>query len=87
MGKEISFNRIMIQENIRNGQKNEKGLLEYFANGNWYPIKDFTTIGYKRLFRFDLVSTSKIRISIIQASKGPVEIRNLGLYLASPLEK
>ena len=84
-GKKISFDRAMVQENIATGQKIETALLEYWDGKAWKTISDFTTVGYKRLLRFDAVNTTKARITIT-AAKGPVQLAALGFYKASSRE-
>ena len=83
---EVSFDRAMFQENIAAGQHNEKALLEYWNKNGWEKISEFTTIGYKRLLRFDIIKTNKVRITIIK-SKGNVQLAEVGFYKASPMEE
>jgi alpha-L-fucosidase len=78
----VSFDRALFQENIVNGQNNEEAILEYWSEGEWKVISKFTTIGYKRLLRFPLVKTVKIRITI-QKTKWPVQLADIGFYKAS----
>ena len=82
----MSFDRAMFQENIAAGQHNEKALLEYWNKNGWEKISEFTTIGYKRLLRFDIIKTNKVRITIIK-SKGNVQLAEVGFYKASPMEE
>jgi alpha-L-fucosidase len=83
---EVSFNRAMLQENIANGQHNEQALIEHWNNNQWQKLLAFTTIGYKRLLRFDIIKTNKVRITIVK-SKGAVQIAEMGFYMASPKEE
>jgi alpha-L-fucosidase len=82
----VSFDRALFQENITTGQKAEEALLEYWKDGAWKTIATFTTIGYKRLLRFPLVTTEKVRLTIRKA-KGPVQVAEIGLYKASAKEE
>ena len=50
--KPATFDRILLQENIHNGQSIKSGLLEYWDGSNWQKLSSFSTIGYKRLLRF-----------------------------------
>ena len=81
------FDRIALQENIRNGQFIESGVIEYWDGNEWQPIQQFTTVGYKKLMRFKEVMASKVRITFI-AAKGAkkVQLSEMGLYKASSLE-
>jgi alpha-L-fucosidase len=84
--KKISFDRAMLQENIANGQLNESARLEYWADGQWKTLSEFTTVGYKRLLRFPQVSTTKVRLTVLK-SKQPVQLAELGFFKASPKEE
>ena len=83
--KSLTFDRVSLQENITDGQKNAAALLEYWDGKQWKVISQFTTIGYKRLFRIPLITTSKIRITVLEA-KQPVQLAEVGLYKASARE-
>lgn len=83
--KKVSFDRIALQENIAEGQKNEEATLEYWDGKAWRLLSEFTTIGYKRLLRVPLTTTDKIRITV-KKSKSPVQLAELGLYKASSRE-
>lgn len=84
-GKEVSFDRALLQENIATGQRVENAALEYWKNGQWHPLSKFTTIGYKRLLRFPEVTASKVRITVIKA-KHPIQLSEVGFYKASGRE-
>ena len=83
--KPISFDRALLQENIANGQRNAAALLEYWDGTNWQKISEFTTIGYKRLLRFPLVTTTKVRVTVVKAL-APVQLAEVGFYKASDKE-
>ncbi|MFT2010507.1 alpha-L-fucosidase [Pontibacter sp. 13R65] len=80
--KSITFDRVALQENIAEGQKNESALLEYWDGKSWKELSRFTTIGHKRLLRLPLVTTSKLRITVLQ-SKLPVQLAEVGFYKAA----
>ena len=78
------MNRLMLQEYIPLGQRVKKFNIDYFANGQWQPLKikeATTTIGYKRLLRFQTITTNKLRIHFEEA-RGPLCINGLGAYYA-----
>jgi alpha-L-fucosidase len=77
-----SFDRMSLQENISNGQKNASMTIEYLQNGTWKKLSEITTIGYKRLIRFPIIETDKIRLTVTSA-KAPVQLSEFGLYKAS----
>lgn len=60
-----SFNTVVLQEYIPLGQ-NVKGFsISYYKNGKWLPVETdevMTTIGYKRIVRFNTVNAEKLRI-------------------------
>ncbi len=80
-GKPTLFNRFLVQEYIRLGQRVKAFTLEAFINGNWKEIAKATTIGYKRILRFPTVNASKIRINITDSKSCPV-IADIGVYNA-----
>lgn len=80
-----SFDRLLLQENFRNGQRVEEFVLEADSSGSWAEVVRGSTIGYKRLLRFPLVSTQHVRLRILQ-SRGGAEISTIGLYRSAPCE-
>jgi len=83
-GAKRTFNRFLVQEYIPLGQRVRKFALEAWVNDGWEQIDAQTTIGYKRILRFDNVSSQKIRFSILDARGCPV-ISNLEVYHAPKL--
>ena len=83
--KNISFDRISLQENIANGQRNEEALLEYWDGKTWKELSRFTTVGHKKLLRIPVITTSKVRITVLK-SKLPVQLAEVGFYKASARE-
>jgi len=83
--KIIKTDRAMLQENIANGQRIIKGLLEYWDGSSWKKMEEFTTVGYKRLFRFKEIASQKIRLTILE-SKGKVQLAEVGFFKASAKE-
>jgi alpha-L-fucosidase len=80
-GKPTSFNRFLVQEFIRLGQRVQKFSIEAEASEGWKEIASGTTIGYKRILRFPDVTTSKLRLNIL-AAKGSPMISEVGVYNA-----
>lgn len=81
----VQFDRVLLQENIANGQRQVAGKLEYWDGGQWQLLSQITTIGYKRLLKVKPVSTQKVRYTVLQARQ-PVELAEIGFYKASPRE-
>ena len=76
------MNRMMLQEYIPLGQRVKAFVVEYLDKDTWLPVKlneETTTIGYKRLLRFETVETNGIRIRITDA-RGPLCLSNVGVY-------
>lgn len=84
--KAATFDRFMVQENIAEGQRIAEAQLEYWDGSAWKLIKNFTTVGYKRLLRFDAVTASKLRLTVLRAL-APAQIAEVGVYKASIKEK
>ena len=82
--KPTEINRILLQEYIPLGQRAKEFSIEAQVNGKWIEIDRQTTIGYKRILRFDSVKSAAIRVTFLQ-SKGPPTISNLELYRAPNL--
>jgi len=86
--KPTKFNRFLVQEYIRLGQRVKAFTVEALVDGNWKEIAKATTIGYKRILRFPTVKATKVRFTINDSKACPV-IANIGIYnapqiLASP---
>jgi len=81
LGKECLFNRFLVQEYIRLGQRVKAFSVEAFVDGNWKELAKASTIGYKRILRFPSVSARKIRLNILDSKASPL-ISNLGIYNA-----
>lgn len=76
------MNRMMLQEYIPLGQRVKAFVVEYLDKDTWLLVKlneETTTIGYKRLLRFETVETKGIRIRITDA-RGPLCLSNVGVY-------
>jgi len=79
LAKPATFNVALLQENIRLGQRVEEFYIDAWDGQNWKPVAHATTIGYKRLLRFEAVSTQRVRLRITQARACPV-LSSFGLY-------
>jgi alpha-L-fucosidase len=84
----VSFNRFLIQEYIQLGQRVKSFTVEVLANGAWKEIAKETTIGYKRILRFNTVQTTRLRLTITDSKSCPlisnIEIYNAPQILAPP---
>ncbi|MGL4853206.1 MAG: discoidin domain-containing protein [Phocaeicola sp.] len=84
---EQTVNRILLQEYIPLGQRVSKFTVEWLDKGTWKPIEtteEMTTIGYKRIIRFQNVHTTSVRVTFAEA-KGPVCINQVEMFHAPAL--
>ncbi len=81
--KPIKFNRLLLQEYIRLGQRVSKFTVSAMVDGKWQIVDNQTTIGYKRILRFPTTTTDAIRIDI-KAKACPI-ISNIEIYNAPKL--
>ncbi|WP_332368055.1 discoidin domain-containing protein [Spirosoma telluris] len=79
--KPTAFNRFLVQEPIRLGQRVKSFTVEAFVDGNWKEIAKQTTIGYKRILRFPTIEATQLRLTILDAKGSPL-ISNLEVYKA-----
>ena len=84
LDKPTKINRMMLQEYIPLGQRVKAFTVEYDKDGAWLPVKlneETTTIGYKRLLRFETVETAKLHVSITDSRACPT-LNNVEAYYA-----
>lgn len=80
-GREIEFNRFLVQENIALGQRVKRFALRVWKNERYETIAQQTTIGYKRILRFPVVKTRKLQL-VIEDSKASPMITNVEIFKA-----
>ena len=87
--KPTAFNRFVVEEDIRYGQRVKKFSLEAEVDGQWVPLKDelvdhgdgLTTIGHRRIICFPNVTATKLRFTILDSKCEPI-IKRTSVYLA-----
>lgn len=82
--KSTKVNRLMIQEYIPLGQRVESFVVDYLVGKEWFTLnvgEETTTIGYKRLLRFDTIETKAIRLRFLKA-RGPLCISEVAAFYA-----
>ena len=90
--KPTPFNRFVVEEDIRQGQRVKKFSLEAFVDGKWQPLKDalvegsdgLTTIGHRRIICFPTVNATKLRFTVTDSKSVPI-IKRTSVYLAPEL--
>lgn len=96
------INTIVIMENIANGQKVSRYVLEAFVEGEWRELEPrnrltawapydgnpgYETIGHKKIDRVEPVVTQKVRFRCLESITKPVEIRQLSVFRCDPLAR
>lgn len=79
LGENRSVKYVVIQEYIRLGQRVKEFSVESWQDNEWKPLAIATTIGYKRILKFDPVQTDKLRVNITSTKACPV-ISNIEVY-------
>lgn len=74
-------NVFQVREYLPMGQRIKAFTLEVKTNGEWKTVKESTTIGNKRLVRFETTEVEAVRFTIHDAKAAPV-LSEMGLYLA-----
>jgi alpha-L-fucosidase len=74
-----SFDVVLLQEEIRVGQRVEEFALEAWDGNSWRPFAAGTTIGYKCLLRFPEVATERVRLIITKSRTSPT-LSAFGLF-------
>jgi alpha-L-fucosidase len=77
----VTFDRLLLQERIRVGQRIARFALEGWDGAAWRPLVDGTTVGYKRLLRFPATTTDRVRLRIESARSSPT-LSAFGLFRA-----
>ena len=86
LGGPTYFDRIMLQEPSRLGQRIAAFTIEARIEGDWKRIATGTTVGHKRLLRVAGVEADRVRISIDEALALPA-LSRVGLFEASSGER
>ncbi|MDE3250614.1 MAG: alpha-L-fucosidase [Bacteroidota bacterium] len=79
--KAIRFNRFLAQEYIQLGQRVKSFSVAALVKGSWQQLAAGTTIGYKRILRFNTVEATQVRLEITDSKSSPV-ISNMGIFNA-----
>jgi len=80
--KKQEINHVIIQENIKNGERIRKYKLEAFVKGKWESIGDGECVGQKRIQQFEPVTTNKIRL-VIEESTATPQVKSFSVFNVS----
>lgn len=81
LGGPVTFDRTLIQEHIALGQRVEAYKVEAQVDGTWKTIAEGTTIGHKRLDRFNAVIATQVRLTIAKSKACPL-VQAFGVFKA-----
>jgi len=73
------INNIVIQENIRKGERVRKFIIEGFADNKWNTLSEGSCISHKRIIKLDNVLVEKIRLTIQESIDIP-QIKSFKIY-------
>ena len=86
LGRPQAFNRVVLQEYIRLGQRVKGFVVEAWVGAEWKEIGRGQTIGYKRILRIPDVTAQKVRLRITEA-RGCPTVSALGITCAPAREE
>ncbi len=67
------FNYLVLQENIRKGERVREYVLEAMQNGTWHLVAKGTCIGHKRIHQLDApVTAEQIRLRVVKSTATPI---------------
>ncbi|MCL4177300.1 MAG: discoidin domain-containing protein, partial [Verrucomicrobia bacterium] len=67
-----SVSHVLVREHAPLGQRVEKWNVEAEMDGAWQRVTGATTIGYRRILKFDPVTTRRLRINVEESRACPV---------------
>jgi alpha-L-fucosidase len=81
LGEETEINRVVLQEYIPLGQRIKAFNVEVWNGKQFVELDRQTTIGYKRILVFPTLTTSKVRVNILDSKASPT-LAELAVYRA-----
>jgi alpha-L-fucosidase len=75
----ISFDRAVTMEWLVDGQRIQKYAVQIKDGANWKTIYEGTTIGHKKIDRFNRITARRVRLNVLSASSTP-RIREFQLF-------
>lgn len=80
LNEDKSFNKVVLMEHIKSGQRIENFVLQYKSGDKWIKFYDGTTIGYKRICCFSKINARFVRLTI-EKSRWQPTISCISFYL------
>jgi alpha-L-fucosidase len=80
LGKPTTFNVVSLREYLPLGQRIDAFALDQWKDGKWTEFTKGTSIGNRRLLRFEKLTTDKVRLRITRAAACPA-LSEVGLYV------
>ena len=81
--EKVTVNCALLQEQIRKGQRIEQFHIDAWTGSSWKQCASGTTVGYKRLLRFDPVEARQFRL-VIDESRDRPTLSTFGLFQTPP---
>jgi len=82
LGRPTLLDHVVTMEDIARGQRVLKYVVEGCRYGAWMPLAEGSSIGHKKIDRFDQVEVSKVRLRVTESLAPPL-IRSLAAYNVS----
>ena len=79
MGQIRTFDNVLVQEYIREGQRVAEWSFDAWVGNSWKELVHHKTIGYKNIKRFDPCTTNRVRLNILRSWDNPM-ISHFGLF-------
>jgi alpha-L-fucosidase len=70
---------VLVREHVALGQRVEKWTLEAELEGGWRQVGEGTTMGYRRILKFEPVTTRRLRLNILGSRACPT-LSRVGFY-------
>jgi len=74
------FDHVVTMEDLTEGQKVAKYLIEAQVDGQWKTIAQGQTIGHKHIDKMEPMTASAIRFTCTESLVKPVQVRSLAVY-------
>ncbi len=79
LGKEMTFDRIVLKEYIQSGQRIERFQLAYKQGEEWVSLYAGTVVGYKKICSFQQLNARYIQLKVTESRINPT-LSSFGVY-------